>query len=177
MVIIGFPCIGKSSISKEDPWYIDLESSFYKKDKDWEIGYCEQAINLSEQGYFVFVSSHNEVRKYLEKNQDRCLIMEIFPNERLEPDWIERALNRYNKTKEEKDRRAYEHIQKNYSSSIQSMKNDGIVNKCIITSDVKDDLDKCINEFIEKHKVLWNKNLIEAIMGKEKENKKNDILS
>ena len=159
MVIIGFPCIGKSSISKKDLRYIDLESSFYKKDKDWEIGYCEQAINLSEQGYFVFVSSHNEVRKYLEKNQDRCLVMEIFPNERLEPDWIERALNRYNKTKEEKDKRAYEHIQKNYSSSIQSMRNDGIIDKCIITFDVKDDLCECIRRFLKNLNIVIEKSI------------------
>ena len=74
--------------------------------------------------------------------------MEIFPDENLESEWIERSLNRYNKTKEEKDKRAYEYIQKNYSSSIQSMRNDGIMHKCIITSEVKDDLAECIYRFL-----------------------------
>ena len=169
MVIIGFPCIGKSSVSIVERGYIDLESSFYKKDEGWEIGYCEQAINLSNQGYFVFVSSHNEVREYLEKNQDKCHIMEIFPDESLESEWIERALNRYNKTKEEKDKRAFEYIKNNFSFSVQQMKNDRFMNKCIITSDVKDDLDKCITTFVEKHGALWNRNLIKAIMEKKKE--------
>ena len=70
MIIIGFPGIGKSSVTRaydgdtNTTSYIDLESSNFVKDDNWVEEYCNLAIDLDLQGYNVFVSSHKEVLCY-----------------------------------------------------------------------------------------------------------------
>lgn len=68
MIIVGYPCIGKSTYAVSHKYKaIDLESSNFIKDGSWVESYCNVAIGLSEQGYDVFVSSHDDVRKQLLK--------------------------------------------------------------------------------------------------------------
>lgn len=90
MIIIGFPGIGKSSVTRaydgdiNTTGYIDLESSNFVKDENWVKEYCDLAIDLELQGYNVFVSSHKKVREYLAEKQDIFPdIMEVFPSKEM----------------------------------------------------------------------------------------------
>ena len=68
LVIIGYQGIGKSSLAGWNKC-IDLESGNFfvgnKRADDWYIPYCQTALNIANQGYTVFVSSHKEVREFL----------------------------------------------------------------------------------------------------------------
>ena len=78
MIIIGYQGIGKSTLAKNDLRYIDLESSNFfvngKRDENWYIIYCSIAEHLSQQGYRVFVSSHEVVRKQLENSKEKVYV-------------------------------------------------------------------------------------------------------
>ena len=73
MIISGYQGIGKSSLAGKNNC-IDLESGNFwvdgKRADDWYKPYCQIANHLSQQGYTVFVSSHEVVRKELEKSED-----------------------------------------------------------------------------------------------------------
>lgn len=108
MIIIGYQGIGKSSTVKENKGeYIDLESSNFKDSKgnrpsDWYIYYCNVANDLSKQGYNVFVSSHDVVRKELSKSKEKVIV--VHPDLSLKDEWIERLQKRYDKTHLDKDK-------------------------------------------------------------------------
>lgn len=113
MIIIGFPVIGKSSVTRaydgdtNTTGYIDLESSNFAKDDNWVKEYCDLAIDLELQGYNVFVSSHKNVREYLAEKQDVFpYIMEIFPSKEIRTEWLNRLESRYMKCKTDKNERA-----------------------------------------------------------------------
>lgn len=44
MIVCGYPCIGKSTVAKQDPMFIDLESSYFKiegrDNTGWYENYC-----------------------------------------------------------------------------------------------------------------------------------------
>ena len=91
MIIIGYPGIGKSTLAGQNN-YIDLESSnFWNKGKrpdDWYIYYCNIALDLSRQGYVVFVSSHEAVRNRLKYAITDERIICIYPSLELKDEWI-----------------------------------------------------------------------------------------
>lgn len=96
MIIVGFPGIGKSSVTRaydgdtNTTGYIDLESSNFVKDDNWVKEYCNLAIDLELQGYKVFVSSHKAVREYLTERQDIFQdIIEVFPLKELRTEWLD----------------------------------------------------------------------------------------
>ena len=68
MIIVGYQGIGKSSLAGVGNC-IDLESSNFwingKRDPEWYKPYCKIADHLSKQGYTVFTSSHEVVRREL----------------------------------------------------------------------------------------------------------------
>lgn len=129
MIVVGFPGIGKSTLASKHDHIIDLESSsFWKTDRngdktrpyDWCVYYVQIAEHLSKQGYTVFVSSHPEVRKYLEKHSTEKYIV-IFPNTHLKDDWLKRLYQRYENTGLDKDLRAYKYMEKNYLNSVEEL--------------------------------------------------------
>lgn len=122
MIIIGFPGIGKSTVSKSSDKYVDLESSCFDKaaNKLWYKDYCKTAIDLSNQGYVVFVSSHDKVREYFRANKVER-VYAIFPHTSLKDEWIKRLSNRYNDTGKAKDDRALTYIIDNYESATKAM--------------------------------------------------------
>lgn len=134
MIIIGFPGIGKSSVSNPFTGYVDLESSNFPKTEGWEKVYCDVALDLSQQGYDVFVSSHKQVRDYLAKFQDVDDIIEVFPEAHLHDMWIERLSKRYNSTREEKHQKALDYMSENYYSAVADMENDDIKRKIKLTA-------------------------------------------
>ncbi len=63
MIICGFPGTGKSTMAKFSQW-VDLESTPFKK--NWLL-YAEVAKHMSDNGYTVMVSTHEEMLNALEQ--------------------------------------------------------------------------------------------------------------
>lgn len=119
MIISGYQGIGKSTLAGKNKC-IDLESGNFwvdgKRADDWYKPYCQIASHLSEQGYTVFVSSHEVVRRELEKSKEPVYV--IFPAIDLKDAWIRKLEERYNKTKLDKDYRALMNAKDRYKENI-----------------------------------------------------------
>ena len=115
MIIIGYQGIGKSTLAG---WSncIDLESGNFwvdgKRAEDWYIPYCQIANHLSEQGYTVFVSSHEVVRNELKKSKER--VVAICPFVELRNEWVAKLEDRYLTTKLDKDYKAWKNAEDRY---------------------------------------------------------------
>ena len=122
MIVSGYQGIGKSSLagSKE---CIDLESGNFWIDgvrsEDWYKPYCKIANHLSEQGYTVFVSSHEVVRKELENSDE--VVFVVCPSVALKEQWIEKLRTRYELTKSEKDFKALANAEDRYEDNINEL--------------------------------------------------------
>lgn len=111
MIIVGFPGIGKTSISFGKNNFVDLESSCFnivdpvtnKKTKpdNWEKLYVSVAYDLAKQGKHVCVSNHNLVigelldRRQEDSRLDEYPIVFVYPKKNLKDEWIERLTERY----------------------------------------------------------------------------------
>ena len=128
MIIIGYQGIGKSSIAGRN-YVIDLESGNFwfagKRRKEWYVYYCNIAEHLSEQGYIVFVSSHKVVREYLHNYSKQSLYI-VFPAVELKEEWVKRLQDRFNRTKLEKDLKAWKNAEERYKINITDLKKSGI---------------------------------------------------
>lgn len=129
LIIIGYQGIGKTSIGGQKGC-IDLESSnFYideKRDKSWYKIYCKIALDLANQGYTVFTSSHQEVRDYFAKEinelpKNVASIVIFCPKLTQKKEWIERLQERYDRTQSEKDKRALKSAIENFDSQIRDL--------------------------------------------------------
>ena len=154
MIIIGFPGIGKSSVTRaydgdtNTTGYIDLESSNFVKDDSWVKEYCDLAIDLELQGYNVFVSSHKAVREYLAEKQDIFPdIMEVFPSKEMRTEWLNRLESRYMKCKTFKNERALNYMRNNFDTAVNEMERDAIVHKVRITKENMNDLKKTMADY------------------------------
>ena len=126
MIIVGYPCIGKSTYAASHRFkVIDLESSNFIKDGNWVESYCNVAIDLSKHGYNVFVSSHDAVRKQLLKS-DYEYVFVIYPALDIKEEWLERLHERYLETEleKEKDYRAWQRALNHYNEDIAKLKED-----------------------------------------------------
>lgn len=134
MIIIGYPCIGKSTLAKDNDKIIDLESSnFNKRNELWYEDYCKIAEDLSRQGYIVFVSCHENVQHYLYKYSEEKVWL-VFPEDTKEmyDYWSAKAKERYERTNLQKDLKAYDRINKNFAVDTRELKNSPIKQKVII---------------------------------------------
>ena len=154
MIIIGFPGIGKSSVTRaydgdtNTTGYIDLESSNFVKDDNWVKEYCDLAIDLDLQGYNVFVSSHKAVREYLAEKQDVFPdIMEVFPSKEMCTEWLNRLELRYMKCKTTKNERALNYMRNNFDTAVDEMEHDAIIHKVRITKENMNDLKKTMADY------------------------------
>lgn len=142
MIIIGYQGIGKSTLANAETKCIDLESGNFwvdgKRADDWYKPYCQIANHLSEQGYAVFVSSHEVVRKELEKSKEFVCV--IHPSIKLENAWIYKLAKRYAMSQLDKDRKAYLNAQDRYKDNIIELKESPFVSYEIedINYDLKD---------------------------------------
>lgn len=160
MIIIGFPGIGKSSVTRaydgdtNTTSYIDLESSNFVKDDNWVKEYCDLAIDLELQGYNVFVSSHRAVREYLAEKQDLFPdIIEVFPSKELRIEWLNRLESRYMKCKTAKNERALNYMQNNFDTAVDEMEHDAIIHKVRITKENMNDLKKTMADYWDGLKI------------------------
>ena len=148
MIIIGYQGIGKSSIAKYANGYIDLESGNFwvdgKRDDQWYIPYCSIAVHLSEQGYWVFTSSHEVIRKQLRSSTELKLI--VCPTPELKDAWIRRLEERYERTQLEKDYKALMNAKDRYTENIQELLDEEGYGKLIIRS-----LPFDLNEVLQKY--------------------------
>lgn len=119
MIISGYQGIGKSTLAGKNNC-IDLESGNFwvngKRSDDWYIPYCQIANHLSEQGYTVFVSSHEAVRKELEKSKEKVYV--VFPSIFLKEEWVAKLRRRYETTGLEKDFKALANAEDRYKENI-----------------------------------------------------------
>lgn len=124
LVIIGYQGIGKSSLAGWNKC-VDLESGNFfvgnKRADDWYIPYCQTALNIADQGYTVFVSSHKEVRELLStvplpENVARVVV--ICPRRTLRDEWIKRLQERYDRTQLAKDYKALMNAKERFADNI-----------------------------------------------------------
>ena len=71
MIICGFPGTGKSTMAKFSQW-VDLESTPFKK--NWLL-YAEVAKHMSDNGYVVMVSTHEEMLNALEQIETNYVVV------------------------------------------------------------------------------------------------------
>ena len=99
MIVIGYPGIGNDILAGENNC-IDLNINLFYSSKCYmeklqEIGirnYCDVAVDLSKQGYTVFVSSHEAVINrltYIAFTHDEDVAI-IYPSIKLKDEWIEK---------------------------------------------------------------------------------------
>ena len=123
MIIIGYQGIGKSSLSNPYLGYIDLESSNFfvdgNRDENWYKIYCSIAKHLSNQGFKVFLSSHEVVRRELEGCSEDVVI--IYPDISLKDKWVEKLRLRYENTLKDKDYKAWKNAEDRYEDNIREL--------------------------------------------------------
>lgn len=129
MIIIGFQGIGKSTLASPFSNFIDLESGNFwidgKRSEDWYKIYGNIALNLSEQGFDVFTSSHEVLRKYLfENNVNNDLICVCYPDISLKNEWIDKLKRRYELTCLTKDFKAWKNAEDRFEENIKEIKRD-----------------------------------------------------
>lgn len=118
MIIAGYPGIGKTTLASNDFRFIDLESSIFQKrgGEEWYRLYCEVAINLSQQGYDVFVSTHKQVRDILINSKEEFIA--IIPAIEIKRTWENKLELRYEHDKNEKNHRALHRARNHYNEDI-----------------------------------------------------------
>lgn len=148
MIIIGYQGIGKSSLAGRNCRFIDLESGNFwvdgKRAEDWYKPYCQIAEHLSQQGYIVFTSSHEVVRKQLTKSKETVIV--CYPDQELKDWWIEKLAYRYAATGLEKDYKALMNAKDRYTENIQELEKCGFVKLTIKEKNY--DLEATIIHFI-----------------------------
>ena len=158
MIISGYQGIGKSTLAGKDNC-IDLESSNfwedYKRPDDWYKIYCNIAIELSKQGYIVFVSSHEKVRRELEKSNQ--LAFAVFPSLHLRDEWVRKLEKRYEESNLYKDYKAYKNAEDHYKENIMEIMRGNLTFYEITKMDY--DL-KDIVEFLKTKSVGWGYNVL-----------------
>ena len=153
MIIIGYQGIGKSTLANKDDKFIDLESgSFWLTNTDgsryrydnWYEMYCNVAEHLSQQGYIVFISSHEVVRNRLKQSKER--VFTLYPDVSLKDQWIKKLAKRYNNSRLDKDYRALMNAIDRYEENIREIENSNFDN--IVIHDINYDLKKLIMPII-----------------------------
>ena len=124
MIISCYPGVGKTKLAEMRVDIVDLDSSLFKKDfEHWEELYLKVATALSDQGYVVLVSAHEEVRKWLLRNSKEKF-GEIFPCAELYDEWVSRLRKRWEEDKTDENHRSYWRCKLNYYSDIRSIEKD-----------------------------------------------------
>lgn len=122
MIIIGYQGIGKSTLAGRDK-FIDLESGNFwvdgKRAEDWYRPYCQIAEHLSAQGFTVFTSSHEVVRKQLRDSKEKVFV--AFPSLELKDCWLEKLKLRWEETQLDKDYKAYMNALDRYEDNIKEL--------------------------------------------------------
>lgn len=134
MIVIGYQGIGKSTLAGRERRYIDLESGNFwvdgKRAEDWYKPYCQIAEHLSQQGYTVFVSSHEVVRKQLENSGETVVV--VYPAIKLRDYWVDKLHRRYMDSGLEKDWKALKNAEERFDENIQELEKSVFAYKLVI---------------------------------------------
>lgn len=148
MIVIGYQGIGKSTLSNKDLRFVDLESGNFwvdgKRADDWYKPYCQIAEHLSQQGYIVFVSSHEVVRRQLSTSTEQVIC--CAPIISLRDLWIKKLKDRYEASGLVKDYKAYMNALDRYDENIVEIAESGFGVAWIesMNYDLSDILLKCV---------------------------------
>lgn len=152
MIVIGYQGIGKSTLAGKDNRYIDLESGNFwvngKRADDWYKPYCQIAEHLSQQGYVVFTSSHEVVRKQLENSNE--IVVLTFPSVELKDAWIDKLEKRYQESGLEKDYKALMNAKDRYIENIRELEASNFEHRLIIR-DIDYDLEASLIHLRNKY--------------------------
>lgn len=133
VIYICYQGVGKSSTVNECDFFIDLESSNFKDENgyrtdDWYVYYVNIAFDLASQGYSVFVSSHEVVRRQISYMKDKYYpnirVAIVYPTVDIKDEWIERLKKRYEENPTEKNKVAYLNAKDRFDENIYEMKKD-----------------------------------------------------
>lgn len=153
MIVIGYQGIGKSTLAGRGHKYIDLESGNFwvdgKRADDWYKIYCNIAEHLSQQGYIVFVSSHEVVRRRLELSNE--LVVLIYPQEGLRDAWIDKLNARYKETGLVKDYKALMNAAERYNDNICELAAEENFNAKLVIINMNYDLEAMLVHFINEY--------------------------
>ena len=124
-IIVGFPCIGKSSL-KEMGW-IDLRSDCFwigdegKKirPEGWYESFCNVAADLADQGYNVLVPSHEAIRRYLKSMGRNYLV--VYPDPSLKDLWIQKCYDRWKDNPDRETLSAYEAVRDHWNDFMEDL--------------------------------------------------------
>lgn len=145
MIVIGYQGIGKSTLAGKNYKFIDLESGNFwvdgKRADDWYKPYCQIAEHLSQQGYTVFTSSHEVVRKQLENSKETVVV--VYPSIELKDSWIDRLELRYQCSGLDKDYKALMNAKDRFEENINELSESNIMYK-IALIDMKYDLEESL---------------------------------
>lgn len=132
MIYSGYQGIGKSTLAGKFG-FIDLESSNFNygnsKIENWEFCYINIAIDLNNQGFDVFISSHKSVRDTLRNGGIPFTV--IFPSLDLKDAWINKLGDRLTETQSIKDNAALMRCVSHFEQDIEDLmqeKNKIIIN-------------------------------------------------
>ena len=156
MIVIGYQGIGKSSLVGRNNRFIDLESGNFwvdgKRADDWYKPYCQIAEHLSQQGYIVFTSSHEVVRKQLEKSKETVVL--VFPSIDLKDKWIDKLKDRFFRTNSDKDYKALMNAEDRYEENIQELESSNIEYK-IALKNIDYDLEAALIHLKNEIEKFW----------------------
>jgi len=139
-IILGYPGIGKTTLSEKYENVIDLESSYFPREPFWALFYVNLAIHLASQNNkIILLSTHKEVQEYLSKKVLNIPVYVCYPDLRLKEYWIEKLRNR---KPTEKNRRAIDRAVNHFDDDIRTMMFSKF-NKIIIT-DMQYDLSEIL---------------------------------
>lgn len=120
MIILAYAGIGKTTLSKGDIRFVDLDSSLFPKEGEWWHDYVEEAERLSKEGYIVFISTHKKVQeRVLDSNEVSAV---IYPSLCLHEFWEDKLRDRYLKSHKEEDHRALMRCVQYYCDDITELK-------------------------------------------------------
>ncbi len=125
MIVIGYPGIGKTTISKSRNNTIELESSLFKdpdgyRQDDWYKYYCNLAVDLSYQGNTVLISSHSDVVSYLLLVSTEPLAF-VVPMLSAHDWWIHKLKSQLDNDPFNKNYTAYNRVNKMYFNDISDL--------------------------------------------------------
>lgn len=130
VIAVGYPGVGKSTLSSRDKLFVDLESSNFsvngEKIKDWEQVYSDVAISLALQNRVVWVSSHKIVRDHLLSlpSFGDLKFLAVVPSKSLQTEWIYKLKDRLDNSGLAKDYYAYNRAKDHYLEDISSIVDD-----------------------------------------------------
>lgn len=125
MIICGFPGTGKTEMARKQPirgsCWVDLESTPFEK--NWQL-YANVAKHMSENGYNVMTSTHEELLKTFEKMRVKYTV--VIPPINDKPNYLKRYLRRGD------DKEFIDLIDKNWEKWITSILEKSSIFKTVI---------------------------------------------